>query len=273
MTSHDVVARARRAVGTRSVGHTGTLDPFATGLLILLTGRATRLARFVEQQSKTYLATARLGQRTATDDRTGVPEGPGQTRTGLTAGQVDEALQAMAGRQWQTPPVYSAKKVAGERSYRLARQGEARSLAPVEVEVRRIALLDFADPMVTFRTEVSAGTYVRAMARDLGDRLGCGAHLDALRREAIGGIRVEDALPLAALEGRVPLLPPEAVLEHLPPVDLAAAEAADVAHGRPVRRDGGTAALVRLMADRRLVAVARRDGEWLRPVVVLEGPG
>ena len=267
-----MVARVRRAVKLRSVGHTGTLDPFATGLLILLTGRATRLARFVEQQSKTYLATARLGQRTTTDDRTGEPAGAEASLEGVTAEAVNGALQAMTGVQLQTPPVYSAKKVGGERSYRLARKGEAVSLSPVEVSLHRIDLLAFAPPLVTFRAQVSAGTYIRAIARDLGEALGVGAHLDALRREAVGSIRVEDAIPLAQLDAMPELQPLERVLGHLPRIELTAAEAGDIGHGRPVHRSGsGESGHLRLELEHRVVAVARQDGEWLRPVVVLEG--
>ena len=272
MTSHDVVARARRAVKTRSVGHTGTLDPFATGLLILLTGRATRLARFVEQQRKTYLATARLGQRTTTDDRTGEPVGDASPVDSLAKGEVEAALAAMAGSQLQRPPAFSAKKIGGERSYRLARKGEAVELAAVEVSVHQVELLSFALPMVTFRATVSPGTYVRAMARDLGEALGVGAHLDSLRREAIGDIRVEDAIPLADLRDASAVRPVERVLGHLEQMELTPEEAGDISHGRPVQRTGLLATgSIRLVLDTRIVGIARPDGEWLRPVVVLEG--
>lgn len=272
MTSHDVVSRVRRAVKTRSVGHTGTLDPFATGLLVLLTGRATRLARFVEQQSKTYLATARLGFATTTDDRTGEAVGQVEAVEPVSLEAVQGALSAMVGSQLQTPPVYSAKKVGGQRSYRLARKGQALVLAPVDVTVHRVELVAFAPPLVTFRATVSAGTYIRAMARDLGETLGTGAHLDALRREGIGSIRVEDAIPLAELGDDPRLLQPARVLGHLPEVGLNEAEAVEVSHGRPVNRPGLTGSdHVRLMLGDRMVGVARPDGAWLRPVVVLEG--
>jgi tRNA pseudouridine55 synthase len=272
MTSHDVVARVRRAVHTRAVGHTGTLDPFATGLLILLTGRATRLARFVEQQRKTYFATARLGQRTTTDDRTGEPVGEESPLGSLTPGDIQAALAAMTGPQRQRPPAFSAKKVGGERSYRLARKGEAVELAAVEVSVDQVELVSFVSPMVTFRATVSPGTYIRAMARDLGEALGVGAHLDALRREAIGDIRVEEAIPLAELHDASAVEPVERVLSHLERVDLTAEEAGDIGHGRPVRRIGLTATgYVCLSYGSRIVGIARTDGDTLRPVVVLEG--
>jgi tRNA pseudouridine55 synthase len=272
MTSHDVVTRARRAVKTRSVGHTGTLDPFATGLLILLTGRATRLARFVEQQSKTYLATARLGYATTTDDATGEPVGAVGAVEAVSRDAVRDALAKMAGSQLQMPPVFSAKKIGGERSYRLARKGEAVELAAVEVRVDQVELLSFASPMVTCRATVSPGTYIRAMARDLGETLGVGAHLEALRREAIGEIRVEDAIPLAELQDASAVQPLERVLGHLERVELTAEEAGDISHGRPVRKTGLSAGgNVRLVRDTRLVGIARLDGEWVRPIVVLEG--
>lgn len=255
----------------RSVGHTGTLDPFATGLLILLTGRATRLARFIEQQSKTYLATARLGFATSTDDRTGAPLGPEAGLGSVSAAQVRAAFQAMTGAQLQTPPAYSAKKVGGERSYRLARKGEAVTLAAVEVELHEVELISFDPPLVTFRATVSAGTYIRAIARDLGETLGVGAHLEALRREAIGAIRVEDATPLAELGEPPPLQSLGSVLGHLERIDITAAEADDVGHGRPVHRTGVGSEHTRLAYDGRMIGVARTDGEWLRPVVVLEG--
>ena len=258
---------------SRSVGHTGTLDPFATGLLILLTGRATRLARFVEQQHKTYLATARLGQRTTTDDGTGEPSGEAVSVSGVSAEAVSAALASMAGVQMQTPPAYSAKKVGGERSYRLARQGQEVALAPVEVDIERIDLLRFESPLVSFRATVSAGTYIRALARDLGDRLGVGAYLEALRRESIGSIRVEDAIPLAELSMAPRLVPLAEILSHLKEVELSESEMIDVSHGRPVRRDDPMAGpeFVRLMGAGEVVGVARPDGEWLRPVVVLVG--
>ncbi len=266
-TSHDVVALARRTLGLRAVGHTGTLDPFATGLLVLLTGRATRLARFVERQPKTYLATARLGWSTSTDDRTGQPLGAPAAAMPEPE-EVAAALGALMGRQWQRPPAFSAKKVAGERSYRRARRGEAVELAPVEVEVYRVELLSWSAPDLVFRTVVSPGTYVRALARDLGERLGTGAHLTALRREAIGSLAVADALPLEALGPATPLLPPAAVLRDLPAVELDAGERRDVGHGRAVRREspaGDTA----LLWEGALVAVARSEDGWLRPLVVL----
>jgi tRNA pseudouridine55 synthase len=278
-TSHDVVAWARRALGTRAVGHTGTLDPFATGLLIVLAGRATRLARFVEGRPKTYLATARLGVRTTTDDRTGDAVGEPVDASAVPEASVREALAGFAGTAPQRPPSFSAKHVAGERSYRLARRGEAVALAEVEVTVHRIELVAYEPPEVTFRATVSAGTYLRAIARDLGERLGVGAHLTALRREAIGDLGVETALSLDRFEqlGAAALVPVREVLRHLPAVELDEAERKAVSHGRRVVREAGAfaegAGHVALVAGGEIVAVAApRDGA-LQPVVVLEGQG
>ncbi len=278
MTSHDVVQRVRRVLGTRAAGHTGTLDPFATGLLVVLVGRATRLARFVEGQSKTYLATARLGIRTDTDDLTGRVVETSESGGMLDEERVQETLAGFLGTQLQRPPQYSAKHVGGERSYQKARRGEAVELADVSVTVDRIEMVELLPPLVTFRVVVSAGTYVRAIARDLGERLGVGAHLASLRREAIGALRVEDAVPLDRLSSEA-LVPVRSILWDLPTVELDQAARDAVMHGRAVR-GGGAAALgaggqrgggmVVLMAGNDLVAVARTEGEWLHPTVVLE---
>jgi tRNA pseudouridine55 synthase len=274
-TSHDVVAQVRRVFGLRAVGHTGTLDPFATGLLVVLLGRATRLARFVEAAPKTYLAVARLGRRTDTDDRTGAPLGEAGDVTRLDYGSVRAAIEALAGDRRQRPPAFSAKRVGGERSYRLARRGRPVELAEVVVTVHSIELVAWRAPDATFRATVSAGTYLRALARDLGDALGVGAHLVELRREAVGALRVEDAVPLERLLPKTPLVPLRAVLCDLPAVMLDAAERDAVRHGRFVadRRVGGRpgSGPVALLADGDVVAVARPDAGQLRPIVVLEG--
>jgi tRNA pseudouridine55 synthase len=268
LTSHDVVQRVRRVLKTRAVGHTGTLDPFATGLLVVLVGRATRLARFVEAQAKTYLATARLGVATDTDDATGAALGEPADLSALTEADVRTALAGFVGRQRQRPPRYSAKHVDGERSYRRARRGETVDPAETDVTVHRIELVSFAPPGLIFRVTVSAGTYVRALARDLGERLGVGAHLTALRREAIGALRVEDAVPLERL-GPDAVLPARAALGHLPAHELDDPARVAVSHGRAVPAGSGASGDVALMHAGELVAVARAEDGWLRPSVVL----
>ena len=269
-TSHDVVARVRRVLGEKRAGHTGTLDPFATGLLVVLLGRATRIARFVEQREKGYLAVARLGMRTTTDDATGDP------MTGDPASVSDarltEALTELAGQLEQVPPAFSARQVGGQRSYKLARQGTPPELPARAITVHALELLGRDGADITFRTVVSPGTYVRAMARDLGEMLGTGAHLTALRRESIGTLRVEDAIPLDQLDASVAILPPLAVVSHLPQHEVDAEGAIAIGHGRPVAATERVAldTRVALVQSGRLLAIAERVDDWLRPRVVLE---
>ena len=271
LTSHDVVQRVRRVLATRAVGHTGTLDPFATGLLVVLVGRATRLARFIEAEPKEYLATARLGVATETDDLTGTPIGAPVEAGWLEEGAVRSALASFVGRQIQRPPRYSAKHVDGERSYRLARRGKGVDPADVPVTVHQAVLVRWSAPDVTFRVTVSPGTYVRAIARDLGQRLEVGGHLTALRRETIGGLSVADAVSLDQLT-RAALVPVRAVLRHLPAVELDEPSRVAVSHGRPVPAADGPEGHVALLHAGEVVAVAQGGDGWLRPAVVLGLP-
>jgi tRNA pseudouridine55 synthase len=289
-TSHDVVARVRKLYRLKAVGHTGTLDPFATGLLVLLLGRATRLARFVEQQPKIYLATARLGLATTTDDLTGTglgdpairPLGDGPAAPELVTAaagavappsrtEVERALAGFLGPQRQRPPAFSAKRTGGERSYEKARRGETVVLPDVDIIVHTMDLVEYSFPVVCFRATVSAGTYVRALARDLGDRLGLGAHLTALRREAIGEISVLQSTPLAALDAGTPVLPPLAVLGHLPRVAVTDEQARALGHGRLAHVSGPSGAVaVAVAPGERLVAVGTCRDDGFHPNVVLE---
>lgn len=269
MTSHDVVAIVRRVLGQRSVGHVGTLDPFATGLLILLVGRATRLARFITGFEKRYRAEAILGVRTDTDDRTGsiisqvdAPQWPSRER-------IVEVMAEFVGPLQQRPPRFSAKHIGGRRAYALARAGEPVDLKSTSVEVHRISVVEWQPPRLTFEATVSTGTYIRSLARDLGERLGLGAHLAELRREQIGPHRVEDAVSMDDLGPEMQLLEPGALIPHLRRVEVNAAEAEDVRHGRAVSRDDAAGAAV-MMAQGRFLGVAEgADGVW-RPRVVLE---
>jgi tRNA pseudouridine55 synthase len=199
-TSHDVVARVRRVLGERRVGHTGTLDPLATGVLPLVLGRATRLAQFLTAEDKRYIAEIRFGQATTTYDREGDPVGPVQRPSGLTREAVDAALRRFRGTFRQTPPPYSAKKVGGVSAHRLARRGAAPTLEPVVVTVHDLALLDFADAEARVELRCSAGFYVRSLAHDLGAALGCGGHLRSLRRTASGSTTLRGAVSLATVE-------------------------------------------------------------------------
>ncbi|HXF95870.1 MAG TPA: tRNA pseudouridine(55) synthase TruB, partial [Gemmatimonadales bacterium] len=198
-TSHDLVDRARRVLGTRRIGHLGTLDPFAEGVLVLVVGRATRLAGFAAGWPKTYQGVIRLGRVTSTDDSTGETLAESDAWRTLDEPRVRAALAGFRGGYDQRPPTHSAVKVRGQRAYRRARRGEAVVLAPRPVEVRELDLTGFRPPDVAFRAVVGAGTYLRSLARDLGEVLGCGAHLAALVRTAVGPFGLEDAVPLEAL--------------------------------------------------------------------------
>jgi tRNA pseudouridine55 synthase len=272
-TSHDVVARVRRALKTRAVGHAGTLDPFATGLLVVLVGKATRLARFAEQQPKTYLATARLGFATTTDDATGERIASVDRPTRRTEDEVRAALAGFAGHSLQRPSTYSAKKVDGERSYARARRGEPVELAAVPITVHAIELLRLEDPEVEFRVTVSPGTYIRALARDLGERLGTGAHLSALRREAIGAMRVTEAVSLDQL-GPDDVQPSRRAVEHLPSLVVSMAEARALGFGKAIpAQAAANDPVAALTDDGQVVAIGRVVHEAFVPNVVLEAAG
>lgn len=270
-TSHDVVAAVRRATGVRRVGHAGTLDPFATGLLTVLVGRATRLAPYLTGLPKEYTGVLRLGIRTDTDDSQGNPVARSEAWRDLPDSELDAAMRGLTGEQLQEPPRFSAKKVAGVPAHRRVRRGETVELAPHRVVVERFARTGpRTGPDVPFAARVGSGTYVRALARDLGARLGCGAHLIALRRTAVGPFRVDDAVPMAALSVHTPLRPPADAVPHLPGIPLDAGAREAVRHGRRVPAAGDDEGPAALLADGTLVAVAERDGPAWHPRVVLE---
>jgi tRNA pseudouridine55 synthase len=278
-TSHDMVARARRALGVRRVGHTGTLDPFASGLLVLLVGRATRLAEYLDDFPKEYLARARLGVRTDTDDREGEVVAESPAWEGLDPSRVTASLEALTGDLDQVPPAYSAKKRGGEAAYRKARRGETVVLDPVRVRVHEIQVEEVALPWVDFRVVCSTGTYIRALARDAGESLGVGGHLVSLRRTRIGPFRVEEAFPGDALDperaGEATGSPswwrtPLELLGHLEGIQVDEEAAARLASGQgielPTAPDAGEGvAPVALAVGERLVAVAERRGTLLQP--------
>lgn len=286
-TSHDVVASARRALGTRRVGHTGTLDPFATGLLLLCAGRATRLASLFHLLPKRYEATVVLGVETDTDDRTGAPGAVSEAWRRLSRGEVEAALGDLTGELAQRPPAFSAKKVRGRRAHRVARDGGEPDLAPATVTVHRLELRGWEPPRARVEAWVSTGTYIRALARDLGRALGCGAHLGELRRGAIGPFSVDGALPADALGDGDPRetgawLAPARALAWLPRRCLDGEEERTVMHGAPLPEgdlraplrsgfpEGPAPALpVALVAGDELVAVAERRDGTLQPRTVL----
>jgi tRNA pseudouridine55 synthase len=267
------VAAVRRLIGERRVGHAGTLDPAACGLLLVLVGRATRLARFTAVFPKRYDATMRLGAETATDDAAGEVTVTDGSWRGLDEVAVRRALAEVAAREEQIPPAVSAKKVAGQRAYRLARRGEPATLGPAAVRIHRLEVRRVALPDVDFAIECSAGTYVRAVARDAGRALGSRAHLVALRRTGIGPWSVEDALPLASATAETlagALRPLAALVGHLPRLDLDPEAAERVRHGRKIEAGTVLEGAVALMAQGELLAVAEyRDGLYAPSVVLV----
>jgi tRNA pseudouridine55 synthase len=278
----------RRTLHERSIGHTGTLDPMASGLLPLVIGRATRLSSHLTGHDKTYAATIRLGLTTDTDDAVGQPTH--EERAVPSAREIEAALSRFRGTFEQRPPAHSAKKVGGVKAYDIARKDKPVELAPVSVTVRALEWRGRSGDEVEITLTATAGFYVRALARDLGAVLGCGGHLTALRRLAIGSYRLEDALTLAEAERATAeqlksrLIAPADALPDLPMVVLTPLGLARALHGNwlaPIHVEGGLRpladssspppALFRLQAavDGRLVGLARMRGGALHPVVVL----
>lgn len=276
-TSHDVVGRVRRLAGTRKVGHAGTLDPMATGVLVLGIGRATRLLGQLSLTDKAYQATVRLGVTTVTDDAEGEVL---QTRAadGVTDDALSAAVAALTGPLAQVPSSVSAVKVGGVRSYARVRAGEDVTLAARAVVVSRFEVLARRGDEVDVLVECSSGTYVRALARDLGAALGVGAHLTALRRTRAGRFGVEDAHPLPELAvggGFDPaVLPLDAAVEAcFPRRDLDAVQAGDLSYGRPLEPTGRPGPFGAFAPDGRCIALVEdRDGAG-RPIVVFAAAG
>ncbi|MET0555016.1 MAG: tRNA pseudouridine(55) synthase TruB [Vicinamibacteria bacterium] len=235
-TSHDVVDAVRRALGLRRVGHTGTLDPFASGVLPVCVGQATRLARFLTDGEKAYRARVRLGFATDTDDLTGTPLGEPRA-VGVDDAAIRAACARLVGTLPQVPPSFSAKKVDGRRSYELARAGLAVPREAVVVTVHAIDLVARAGDALEIEVRCAAGTYVRALARDLGAMLGTGAHLTELRRARSGGFGLEAAVPLDRVGDAASLRPLDALLPEWPSVRVGARGAEAIGFGRPLTRE------------------------------------
>ncbi len=267
MTSHDVVDAVRRALGTRKVGHAGTLDPMATGLLLVGVGRATRLLRYLGDLPKTYEGTGVLGVETTTLDADGEV-----TRTGdvaVTREELDRAASELLGNSMQRPPAFSAVKVGGRKLYEAARKGETLEAAPRPIRVDAFEILTLEPAAFGFRVTCSGGTYVRVLVADVGSRLGCGAHLGRLRRIAIGPFEVRAAAPPEDLG---PPLPIEDTVAHLPRVDLEEAEEARAAGNGSILAPAGLEGPYAVFApDGHLVGVWRDEGAKARPEMVL-GP-
>lgn len=258
----------RRALGVQRVGHLGTLDPFAEGLLAVVVGRATRLAPYTAGWTKAYEGTMRLGTTTDTDDATGRAVATAAVQ--VSDAQLETAVARFRGGYAQQPPAYSAVKVDGERAYRRARRGETVVPRAREVVIHALDVVAFRAPDVTFRATVSGGTYLRSLARDIGAALGCGAHLVTLRRTAVGPLRLDDAV---APERVTPadVRDPAVLVSGLHRRELTPAERDAVVHGRPIVRDpvpdGRSPAA--LFSGPELVAVADVQGEVLKPRVVV----
>lgn len=276
MTSHDVVARVRRLTRQKRVGHAGTLDPAATGVLVVALGQATRLIEYVQDETrKRYLATVRLGTITTTDDAEGeiVKTRPVEP---LDSSTIERALGAFRGAIQQVPPIYSALHHEGQRLYELARAGVTVDIPARTVQVYSLQLTGLALPDLMLDIECGKGTYIRSIARDLGAALECGAHLAALRRTAVGTFGIDDSVTLAQLEARlaVPpdelLLAPETAVRDWPVAELDAEQALYVRNGRPIALD--------LVGERArahntggaLLALLEREGELWKPVKVFD---
>ena len=263
MTSHDAVDAVRRSLGTRRVGHAGTLDPMATGLLVVGVGRATRLLRYLGELPKTYAATGRLGEETDTLDADGeiVRTAP----VDVSLAEVERACASLVGESMQTPPAHSAVKVGGRRLYEAARRGEVLEAPARPIRVDAFAVSAFDGRDLEARITCSGGTYVRVLVADVGRLLGCGAHLVGLRRTAIGSFRVEDAHP----PGEGTPEPIERAVGHLPKIHLEPEEAQAASHGRILGPAGIPGPYAVYGPDDALKGIYRDDGAKARPEVVL----
>jgi tRNA pseudouridine55 synthase len=286
MTSHDVVARVRRILGTKRVGHTGTLDPFATGVMVLLVGKATRLAQFLDKDEKEYEAVIRFGFETDTGDRTGRPN----AECGVRSAEFDSAdhdwetvFSSFRGELMQTPPMYSAKKVEGKKLYELARKGIEIPRQAVPVFISKLEILpNESRPMhseLRIRVVCSAGTYIRTLAEDIGRAVGAGAHLTELRRTRAGRFGIDRAATLDQLEAANDpsdeLIPITEAVSHLPEIVLTAERAARTRDGLLTRVDDGTyddgGAVRMLDEDRDIIAIGIYNGDekTVKPKIVL----
>ena len=290
LTSHDVVNRIRRILHERSVGHLGTLDPLATGVLPLVVGRMTRLAQFYNASDKKYEGEIRFGLETDTYDSEGAPVGEPKA-VGCSLADVRDAAKAFLGVIEQTPPRYSAKKVSGVPAYKLARKNREVTLEPVQVEIKEFEIASFDGEQAAFRAHVSSGTYMRAVAHELGIRLGCGAHLSALRRTAVGEFSLEDARTFEEVEaaakaeeempGQLDPPPmerifvnPRKVLPQMPSVTATDEIVAMIRNGRAVNLpEFSRAPQVKLFyGQNELVAIASRvAGTLFQPKIVFVG--
>lgn len=264
LTSNAALSRAKRVLGIRKAGHTGALDPLATGLLPLCFGQATKVSAFLLDADKGYMADVKLGQTTASGDAEGdvveqrdVPE--------ISLAALEDVLDEFRGPIDQVPPMYSALKHKGRRLHDLARAGIEVERKPRRVTIHSLEALNFNAPHLALKVTCSKGTYIRSLAMDIGERLGCGAHLSGLRRESSGPFSLTDAVPLdqlmemEAAEARALLLPPDAALAAFPRVTLDATDATDIGHGKVVDTDFAAAGHVRIYSAERFMGIGTID--------------
>lgn len=268
-TSHDVVAVVRRAARTKKVGHTGTLDPFATGLLVVLIGSGTRLIQYVDGEPKVYDARIRFGSETDTDDSTGAATRASDRMP--SDADIDAAIATLTGSIHQIPPAYSAKQVDGRRAYDAARVGAPLTLAPSRVDVHSWEIRSRDGSDLRVRITCGAGTYIRALARDLGRLTNSAAHLAELRRERSGPFDVARAMPVDAVKNGEPLViaPLIAAIPSMPKRVLNDVERIRVGHGNAIDANAANGRVALIDASGSLVAIAEREGEQLRPRLVV----
>jgi tRNA pseudouridine55 synthase len=296
-TSHDVVARLRGTLKTKRIGHTGTLDPFATGVLVMLVGRATRLAQFLDKDAKEYEAILRFGFETDTGDRTGTPKSEVQSSKSISIGDLENILPKFCGEIEQTPPMYSAKKVAGKKLYELARKGIEIEREPVKVTIYE---LETIEPQRTqskseetknqepktedraLRVVCSAGTYIRTLVQDIGVKLGTGAHLAELRRTRAGKFDLSQAVTLEELEAIVAagklgdyLISMNEAVAHLPPIVLSEKEIEETRNGKKLRvetddlTDNQTARMIDAAENLIAIGFYKKAEKSVQPKLVL----
>jgi tRNA pseudouridine55 synthase len=266
MTSHDVVQAVRKKFSTKA-GHLGTLDPIATGVLPICIGKATRVSQFLSSSPKIYMGRIRFGFATDTYDREGKPITEDRPVT-CSKSEISDAMRSLTGALDQVPPPYSAKKVGGVSSHKLARKGNMVALARSLVEVREFEMTSFEPPCIDFQVVCSPGTYVRSLAHDLGLKLGCGGHLESLRRIQSGEFVLEQAVSLERLS-QTDLIPMESLLCSLPRIEVSESEEEKVVHGAQIPGEAPPGLARIFNKQGKFIAVAAIENGWVLPKLVL----
>lgn len=263
ITSHDVVAKARKALGTQKIGHVGTLDPLATGVMVLCVEKALKLAEFLVGESKSYRAVAKLGATSDTGDAEGKLTEVIARPLPFARPMLEKELEKFEGKQTQTPPKYSAIKIAGKPAYKRARDGEEFEVPEREIEIYAMHLIRFEWPELEFKIKCSSGTYVRSVVEQIGENLKCGAYLTELKRTRSGAFTLKDACELDEISEKK-ILPASRAIEHLKRVKVTENQIEDIRNGKPIstteRFDSDPGAIV-LMLGSEVVAIANYDAE------------